>query len=282
LKYKLIVKDNTRKMYFLMKKWTNAAKIEKLTNACSEINTLLPLKYGNQQAELWTISTRDSLRSFFDIECVKEFDNLQVTPTFMAAGDCFVDTSQSSYEETLKKKQAFLGAKIKYLEDFGVDENETPPSCQDNTWAINQLQLIINRFDWVARQLRQRHSGRPTLDINDEYDVQDLFHGLLQLYFDDIRSEEWTPSYAGSSSRIDFLLDDFNIAIEIKMTRQGLKNKEASEQLAIDKDHYRNHPKVQHLICFIYDPTKQIRNPKGLEKDISQNGPLKTDVFVRS
>ena len=44
--------------------------------------------------------------------------------------------------------------------------------------------------------------------MEDEYDVQDLFHALLTIYFEDIRKEEWSPSYAGGASRMDFLLPD--------------------------------------------------------------------------
>ena len=68
------------------------------------------------------------------------------------------------------------------------------------------LERIFQKFHRVARQLRNRHNGRPTLDVNDEYDVQDLLHALLKMYFDDVRPEEWTPSYAGKSARMDFLL----------------------------------------------------------------------------
>jgi len=56
---------------------------------------------------------------------------------------------------------------------------------------------ICDRFNLVARQLRNRHESRPTLEIEDEYDVQDLMHALLRIFFEDIRPEEWTPSYAG-------------------------------------------------------------------------------------
>lgn len=54
--------------------------------------------------------------------------------------------------------------------------------------------------------MKKRHDKRPSIDINDEYDVQDILHTFLKLHFDDIRPEEWTPSYAGSASRVDFLL----------------------------------------------------------------------------
>ncbi|MDO9212329.1 MAG: hypothetical protein Q7U23_00680 [Methylococcales bacterium] len=149
------------------------------------------------------------------------------------------------------------------------------------TSAIDKIKLIIKRFHQIARQLRKRHSDRATLEIEDEYDVQDLFHALLKLYFDDVRAEEWTPSYAGSASRVDFLLKNEQIIIEIKKTRQGLKNKEVGEQLIIDTHKYQTHPDCKNLICFVYDPEGRISNPRGIENDLSKefNG-LPVLVFI--
>lgn len=101
------------------------------------------------------------------------------------------------------------------------------------------IKLLCDRFHLVAKQLRQRHDDRTTLDIKDEYDVQDLFHSLLRIYFDDIRPEEWNPSYAGSSTRVDFLLKGEETIIEIKKTRPNLKAKQLGEQLIIDIAHYK-------------------------------------------
>ena len=66
--------------------------------------------------------------------------------------------------------------------------------------------------------------------MDDEYDVQDLMHAILRLHFDDVRPEEWTPSYAGKSSRIDFLLPGERTIIEVKMTRHGLGQKEVADE----------------------------------------------------
>lgn len=68
--------------------------------------------------------------------------------------------------------------------------------------------------------------------------IKDLLHALLLLYFDDVRAEEWTPSYAGKFSRMDFLLKNERVVIEVKKTRQGLADKELGEQLIIDVDRY--------------------------------------------
>src|SRR5439155_9310984 len=78
---------------------------------------------------------------------------------------------------------------------------------------LELIKLICRRFHIVARQLGHRRQNRPTLEVIDEYDVQDLLHALLRLHFDDIRPEEWTPSYAGKSSRMDFLLKPEQIVI---------------------------------------------------------------------
>jgi hypothetical protein len=133
--------------------------------------------------------------------------------------------------------------------------------------AVDQLVL---RFHAVVVQLRSRREERPTLDVNDEYDVQDLMHALLRLYFDDVRPEEWVPSYAGSASRTDFLLPAVDTVIEVKKTRQGLNAKAIGEQLIIDIARYKQHPQCRRLICFVYDPEGRVTNPAGVESDLNE------------
>lgn len=131
------------------------------------------------------------------------------------------------------------------------------------------LETIMDRFHLVAKQIRQRYNERETLDIKDEYDTQDLMHSLLRLYYDDIRAEEWNPSYAGGSTRSDFLLKNEKIVIEIKKTRSNLKTKQLGEQLIIDISKYKTHPDCKLLYCFVYDPEGYITNPRGLENDLN-------------
>ncbi|KAA0180959.1 hypothetical protein FX016_13315 [Cupriavidus gilardii] len=147
--------------------------------------------------------------------------------------------------------------------------------------AFSLIEFVCLRFHYVARQLRSRHAGRSTLSIEDEYDAQDLFHALLKLHFDDIRAEEWTPSYAGGASRVDFLLKDEQIIVELKKTRASLSDKNIGEQLIVDVTRYRAHPDCKALICFVYDPEGRIGNPVGLERDLETMAVgLKTRVIV--
>lgn len=127
---------------------------------------------------------------------------------------------------------------------------------------------ICERFHEVVKQLRSRRDGRGTLDIADEYDVQDLVHALLKIHFDDIRAEEWTPSYAGGSARVDFLIRPYMTLIEVKKARPGMTAKVVGNQLIEDIARYRQIQGVKALVCLVYDPEERIVNPKGLITDL--------------
>jgi hypothetical protein len=118
--------------------------------------------------------------------------------------------------------------------------------------------------------------------MTDEYDVQDLLGALLKVHFDDVRPEEWTPSYAGNASRMDFLLKNDQLVIEAKMTRKGLDQKEIVNQLAVDILRYQAHQDCKTLICFVYDPDRKCTTPTALENDLTKDhGNLRVIVMVR-
>ena len=150
---------------------------------------------------------------------------------------------------------------------------------EDELTAIQNLNIIFSSFHKVVRQLRSRHSNRKPLEIKDEYDVQDLLNALLRFYFDDIRPEECTSSYAGRPARVDFLLKNEKIVIEVKKTREGLGDKELGEQLIIDK--YKTHPDCEKLVCFVYDPEERIHNPVGIMNDLNKQHDGFTMIVIK-
>jgi hypothetical protein len=109
----------------------------------------------------------------------------------------------------------------------------------------DDLFKIIERIHLVIQQMRKRHDGRPTLDVVDEYDLQDVVHALLRLSFDDVREEEWVASYAGSSSRADFLLPELESVLELKMMRATMSTKQLGEQLIVDIAKYKTTNKLE-------------------------------------
>ncbi|BAZ51710.1 hypothetical protein NIES4103_43680 [Nostoc sp. NIES-4103] len=183
-----------------------------------------------------------------------------------------------AYRYGLENARSVLQSMIQELEDDWNELTNNKPV----TDILDIIEHLCNRFILVAKQLKIRQRNRPILEINDEYDVQYLFHALLSLYFDDIRPEEWTPSYAGSASRTDFLLKREQIVIELKKTRSGLADKEVGQQLIIDIDKYKVHADCKTLICFVYDPDRIIANPRGIENDLMKiTDGLTVKVFIR-
>ena len=161
-------------------------------------------------------------------------------------------------------------------------ETEAKRLKEETEKPIEALQRVFSKFHLIARKLRDRYDSGETLDVGNEYDVQDLLSALLVLYFDDIRPEEWTPSYAGQSARMDFLLKKEKIVVEVKMTRQGLADKEIGNQLIVDIERYKEHPDCDTLICFIYDPEGRIANSHALSGDLQSQSrdDLKVIVIV--
>ena len=146
--------------------------------------------------------------------------------------------------------------------------------------ACEIIQGICQRFHLMAQQLKSRRTGQEPLLLQDEYDVQYLMHGVLKLHFDDIRPEEWCPSYAGRSSRVDFLLKAEQIVIETKMTRKGLDDRKLGEELTLDKAKYQTNKDCRTLVCFVYDPEGHCKNPAALEQDLAESGPDFTVIVV--
>jgi hypothetical protein len=143
------------------------------------------------------------------------------------------------------------------------------------------LERLCTRFHLVVRQLRERCEERCILDVNDELDVQGLMHSLLKINFDNIRKEEWTPSYAGTCSRMDFLLKNEGIVIETKRTREGLSLKILADQLIIDIERYQAHPDCKMLLCFVYDPEGRLTDPEAIELDLSKpHGNIEVKVII--
>jgi len=136
--------------------------------------------------------------------------------------------------------------------------------------AVSAVMCVAERMQMVYAELARRHDKRDTLTLKDEYDAQDLFRGLLRIFFDDIRAEDPTSQVAGASSRIDFVLPDVELAIELKYTRQSLSTKQLGEELIVDKTRYSSHGKVSHLLFLVFDKEGLIINPRGIEKDLSR------------
>ncbi len=238
-----------------------------LQRQIDELKTVKATARFGPTFQKWQRDTKVALLKIFegDERQAREFDDIRFYPPVITDKTSEY-LEERAYMRGLEEAEAFLESCIREINDYW-SEKDRGQECRFDPFPI--IEKICSRFHLVARQLRNRYDNRPTIAINDEYDIQDLLHGILRIFFDDIRPEEWTPSYAGKSSRMDFLIKDFKIVIEVKMARKGLRGKEIGTQLIDDIARYRQHQECNTLICFVYDPEGVISNPAGLERDLS-------------
>ena len=115
------------------------------------------------------------------------------------------DKTYLEYSKALEKAEVFLQSCIREIDEYWSDKDESI-NCH-KIKPHSSVEMLCSNFHLIAKQLTNRHNNRETIEIRDEYDVQDLLHAILRIFFEDIRPEESTPSYAGKSSRMDFLLN---------------------------------------------------------------------------
>ena len=135
------------------------------------------------------------------------------------------------------------------------------------------IDTVVRGLRRAMHPLTHRRKGSQALSFGSEYDVQDLLHALLRPWVSDIRPEEFTPSYAGSSTRMDFLLPAHGLVIETKIIRDRAHAKRVGDELIVDIEHYRRHPRCQKLWCVIYDPDHLITNAEGMKSDLQGSRP---------
>jgi hypothetical protein len=227
-----------------------------------DLDQLIAFRYGRGYADhpkFYSLATMNGFEKRFLLTGREEADRLK-------SGD-HGEIRRSVIEKT--KLIAFL-AKL-FLE--GRLETKTSgrllPFAGEQLDSVQVITTLAERTVLVRRQLLERYGGRNTLEVKDEYDAQDLFHSLLRVFVDDIRAEEVSPSYAGTSKRIDFVLPEFGLAIELKHSRTTLTHKELGNELSVDIAAYASHPKVRHLVCVVFDSDGHILNPRGVENDLS-------------
>jgi hypothetical protein len=217
------------------------------------------------------ISSKDKQGwKYASVSVERYFGSVQVTGNF--------DITVEDGVQVHSQKTSFYGHGLDSLLSFIISDLGQLKWLKPVKKVIQQKSLppltliksLLRQFHLVARQLQHRYNDRNSLIISDEYDVQDLLHALLRIYFDDIRPEEHTPSYAGGASRVDFLLKKEKIVIEVKITSTRLRDRQIGEQLIIDIQRYQAHQDCETLVCFVYDPGGLLKNPAGLANDLSK------------
>ena len=247
---------------------------EKLQEIIDEIDVLIEhqVRRSDSEFQQWHNKAKRFLFNKYGADSIeyKEFEKIKFTLSMYAGGT----SAYVFIERCCKDLITVKGVLSDYLKE--IQEKEVSVD------SVECLSRIFTHFRRIAVELSHRHAGRNTLRIQDEYDVQDLLRALLSLYYDDVRPEEWTPSYAGSSLRIDFLIPEIEAVIEVKKTRPSMTDKTLSEELIVDIEKYQAHPTCKKIYCFVYDPDMILRNPSAIRNDLEQKHEGLVRVFIES
>jgi REase_DpnII-MboI len=230
----------------------------------------------------WNSYNEELVRQAFDKPDNRHFEEFKYKISYSV--DAFygeINTFQADMEEdksVIKLQVAKLRRFYEKIELLKSPENLVKSDSTKNSY--NNLLSLLRRFHKVGQAIRNRYDNRNTLIINNEYDVQDLLYGLLNIYFDDIRKEDFSPSHAGANSRIDFVLKKEKIIIEVKMTNDSLSINKLGQELLVDIGRYKEYPNCTDLIIFIYDKGDYVSNKTGFINDLQSQSTLKLKVTV--
>ena len=231
----------------------------------------------------------------------------------VAASQCKKPFSHTGgYYYSGKEYDNWLSLAVRFLENNYPNDKDTirfseiaEKAYSDSEHSFNVLIAILNAFDKIPVKplkkeiqvilhdifmnfnkfeisIKRRYGKRPSIEIADEHDLQDALYAILKLFVNDIRKEEYVPSYAGGKSRVDFFLPEHGVIIETKMATASLQDKGIGEQLIVDFNRYKELNNSNHLICFVYDKDSNINNPQGIIKDLEKlsDDTMSMTVFI--
>ncbi len=157
-----------------------------------------------------------------------------------------------------------------FKSDFGVEEililegleRSLLKTKYNNQTAEELLRSILNGFsNAIQKIIKDRRKGHPDFEIKDEYDVQDILYVVLKSVFPNLRDEDAIAKVGGKSTKIDLIIREEELLIEVKMIKEKDSNEtNFIEELKIDFESYHECKWLKKLFCFVYDPFKKTRD----------------------
>lgn len=168
------------------------------------------------------------------------------------------------------------GVELKPLDNLArfVETTTLPDIVISSIGQDNKLDLLfktIEKFTSASKSLTNRRKGKPNIQIEDEYDIQDILQAILKPHFPTIKIEEVVPGNdAEKFLKIDFVLSNIKVAIECKCIRDKNHAKKLTKEINDDIQTYHKHSHCSHLVFFIYDKDLLITSPDTLEENYSK------------
>ncbi len=168
----------------------------------------------------------------------------------------------SETRKTKKKKKA----KKKKAKKKKAKRKTNVPAVLDHTDKLSDIERKVissNVFDLLFNYMResvvefQKQTGTT---FSDEPELQKFIYSMLRTLFVSVEYEDPTEKLCGKFNRLDFVLKDHKIIIEVKYIRDKKHGKSFSEELSVDYLRYQQSPYGKTIINYIYDPNKHIVN----------------------
>ncbi|MDP3764026.1 MAG: hypothetical protein Q8Q95_00175 [bacterium] len=189
-------------------------------------------------------------------------------------GDLFIDGFIGSFQNTIKTKSIL---KLRGLAMSARTKIKTGIPLVGNTLpSVHQVINILNRLSDVISRLKHRRKGKNSLEVRDEYDIQDILYVMLKGPFPTLQYEDPNKKVGTASSTIDFTIEELGLFIETKYISDKGKEKEIQKQCKEDIISYGNQSSCYRIIFVIFDPSHAIDNEyafkSGIESKISMGG----------
>jgi hypothetical protein len=116
---------------------------------------------------------------------------------------------------------------------------------------------ICERLPKAAKVLAKRRGKKPTFQLKDEYDVQDLLNCLLRAYLKFSVQEDPIGKIAGTnSSRADISVEEIGVLIEVKFVRSPQNQREFVRQFSEDLVLYTKWAPLKTLLYVVYNSSE--------------------------
>ncbi|MCB0044345.1 MAG: hypothetical protein KDD92_02825 [Caldilineaceae bacterium] len=181
---------------------------------------------------------------------------------FIYQKDIKDDNIEPFLSEILKRDLDIIDLLI--LEDVErVLLSNSIPKIQFQNLSAREIAVqVLEQFSNAVKKITHaRRKGHESFIINDEYDVQDLLYVMLKPLFPKLTDEEPTPKVGAKYNKIDLIIREEGIMIEVKMIKEKDRDeKDFIEQLKNDIQSYYKYKFLKDLLIFVYDPQNKTRD----------------------
>lgn len=177
---------------------------------------------------------------------------------------------QQTYLSNVKTAKNYLLSLQSEL-NFIISQKKESVSKDNNFKTVDHILDLLQRFHLGANHLeKHRRVNHDPFVVNDEFDVQDLLFSILLVNFPDVEIEDPAKKIAGVSSRLDVVIRNLKLIIEIKCFKKGNNWATMFKDINHKIQTYSQNENYDQMIIFIYNPDSALVNPDKIQKDITK------------